>query len=659
MVSFYGDYSLTETVNIPFNTFSSDDPSASVTVTDLVAGDIYVHKDGTEGTPTGITVSLNVGTVNGNHLAILDLTDTNDAGFYANGSRYQVRMEGVTIDGETVNAWIGAFSIGCTLRPTTAGRTLDVTATGEAGADIQTIKTQTVTCAAGVTVLASVGAAAAPGAADGMLIGGTNAATTFNALTVTNNLLVSGTTTLTGVVALGPTTITNVAGIGLTISGTTAGLKSTGTSGHGIWGASTGVGAQHSGIFGQSDISVTGVGIRANGYLHGALIEGGTGASAGGYGLRIINYGDFPVLDIAGGNAGVSTPLVSVSGATGNRDAIYFEAVGTGTGVSIVGTIGVDIDATGYGVRIDSDGTGADSAVHVSCSNGDGVRYIGAGTGSMGMLLWGVQYGLQAYASGAASTGIYSNATASGMKLAGTIGLETSTLNVLGTTTLTGAVSAPAGITADITGDITGNLSGSVGTLSGPVTLADGVSHGGSTATLELGAAGAAGALRITNSAGAALVIAGTTRGISASASAGYGAYFSGTVAGAYCLGSAADGHGALFVNGGGSGIDISGDITGNITGNLLTLLNSMVAGLVFGTVDTGSFTSTSTEFESDDIAEPTADHYNGRVIVFTSGVLSGQACTINDYALSGANGHFTVSELTDLPGNGDAFTIY
>lgn len=131
MVSFYGDYNLTETVNIPFNTFSSDDPSASVTVTDLANTDIYVHKDGVEGTPTGITASLNVGSVNGNHLAVLDLSDTNDAGFYAVGSRYQVRMEGVTIDGATVNAWIGAFSIGCTLRPTTVGRTLDIQSTGE------------------------------------------------------------------------------------------------------------------------------------------------------------------------------------------------------------------------------------------------------------------------------------------------------------------------------------------------------------------------------------------------------------------------------------------------------------------------------------------------------------------------------------------------
>ncbi len=49
--------------------------------------------------------------------------------------------------------------------------------------DVNTIKTQTVTCAAGVTIRADVGAAAAPGAANGMLVGGSNAATTFAGLT--------------------------------------------------------------------------------------------------------------------------------------------------------------------------------------------------------------------------------------------------------------------------------------------------------------------------------------------------------------------------------------------------------------------------------------------------------------------------------------------
>lgn len=137
-VPFFGDYDTTETVIIPFNTFSSDDPSASVTVTNLVAGDVEIHKDGSttqRASDSGVTVTINFDSVTGNHIVSIDLSDNSDAGYYANGSRYQVRIEGVTIDSGTVNAWIGAFSIGCTLRPTTAGRTLDVESGGCAGCD--------------------------------------------------------------------------------------------------------------------------------------------------------------------------------------------------------------------------------------------------------------------------------------------------------------------------------------------------------------------------------------------------------------------------------------------------------------------------------------------------------------------------------------------
>jgi hypothetical protein len=78
----------------------------------------------------------------------------------------------------------------------------------------------------------------------------------------------------------------------------------------------------------------------------------------------------------------------------------------------------------------------------------------------------------------------------------------------------------------------------------------------------------------------------------------------------------------------------------------------------VHGTVDTAAFTPTTTEFEADDITEATPDHYNGRIVIFTSGALSGQATDITDYALSGANGHFTVTALTEAPGNNDTFDI-
>ena len=111
-----GDFTgLTETVHIPFNTFSSDDPSASVTVTDLADTDIHIHKDGSatqRASASGVSVAIDYDTITGNHLVSIDLSNNTDAGFFAAGSRYAVRLEGVTIDGATVNAWIGGWSIG-------------------------------------------------------------------------------------------------------------------------------------------------------------------------------------------------------------------------------------------------------------------------------------------------------------------------------------------------------------------------------------------------------------------------------------------------------------------------------------------------------------------------------------------------------------------
>jgi hypothetical protein len=78
---------------------------------------------------------------------------------------------------------------------------------------------------------------------------------------------------------------------------------------------------------------------------------------------------------------------------------------------------------------------------------------------------------------------------------------------------------------------------------------------------------------------------------------------------------------------------------------------------IITGTIDTTVAPST-TEFEADDITEATADHYNGRVVIFTSGVLAGQATSISDYALAGGKGHFTVVAMTEAPGNNDTFII-
>lgn len=76
------------------------------------------------------------------------------------------------------------------------------------------------------------------------------------------------------------------------------------------------------------------------------------------------------------------------------------------------------------------------------------------------------------------------------------------------------------------------------------------------------------------------------------------------------------------------------------------------------GTVDNTGHTPTTTEFEADDITEATADHFIGRVIIFTSGALQYQATDITDYALATGRGHFTVTALTEAPANNDTFII-
>lgn len=110
MVPYYGDFAEDDTVLIPFNTFSSDDPAASVTITNLLAADLKVHKDGsvTQIVTDGATIAIDFDGITGNHLVTIDTSVSAD---YATGSEYSVRMEGTTVDGGTINAWLGSFSI--------------------------------------------------------------------------------------------------------------------------------------------------------------------------------------------------------------------------------------------------------------------------------------------------------------------------------------------------------------------------------------------------------------------------------------------------------------------------------------------------------------------------------------------------------------------
>jgi hypothetical protein len=79
--------------------------------------------------------------------------------------------------------------------------------------------------------------------------------------------------------------------------------------------------------------------------------------------------------------------------------------------------------------------------------------------------------------------------------------------------------------------------------------------------------------------------------------------------------------------------------------------------GIVLGTSDNTGFTATSSIMDTT-ITEATADHFNGRVIVFTSGALAGQATLITDYALNTGRGRFTFSTLTEAVPNSTTFVI-
>lgn len=81
--------------------------------------------------------------------------------------------------------------------------------------------------------------------------------------------------------------------------------------------------------------------------------------------------------------------------------------------------------------------------------------------------------------------------------------------------------------------------------------------------------------------------------------------------------------------------------------------------GILKGSVSNAGFTPTATEFESGDITEATANHFVGRLVVFTSGALLNQATKITAYSLVTGRGHFTVDTMTEAPANTDKFTIF
>jgi hypothetical protein len=91
----------------------------------------------------------------------------------------------------------------------------------------------------------------------------------------------------------------------------------------------------------------------------------------------------------------------------------------------------------------------------------------------------------------------------------------------------------------------------------------------------------------------------------------------------------------------------------GGLSTTAIDNLEASALGIVRGQAVTGTLSTTQM---TTNLTEATDDHYIGRTIIWTSGVLAGQASDITDY--DGTTKKLVFSALTEAPSNGDAFVL-
>jgi len=107
------------TLYVPFHTFDSNDPSASVTLTGLAVTDIEIYKNGSvtqRASDTGYalldTDGIDFDGITGIHGFSINLASNATAGFFSAGAQYWVVVSSVTVDAATINFVAATFRIG-------------------------------------------------------------------------------------------------------------------------------------------------------------------------------------------------------------------------------------------------------------------------------------------------------------------------------------------------------------------------------------------------------------------------------------------------------------------------------------------------------------------------------------------------------------------
>lgn len=111
MIEYLGDFEVNATVRAYLNTFDGNGASLTSTMT---ASSVDVYKDGSttqRNTTSGYTLTKDFDSITGTIYIAIDTSVNDDAGFYAAGHDYAIMIHGATINSQTVNLFIGSFSI--------------------------------------------------------------------------------------------------------------------------------------------------------------------------------------------------------------------------------------------------------------------------------------------------------------------------------------------------------------------------------------------------------------------------------------------------------------------------------------------------------------------------------------------------------------------
>lgn len=173
-----------------FPAYDADGDSS--TIAGLAVTDIEIYKNGSTTQRTsdngyslldtdGVDFDGSVGL----HGFSVDTSNNSDAGFWADGSHYLIWVDAVTVDAKTVRFGFD-LRLGVVLKSTTAGRTLDVSAGGEAGLDWANVGSPTTNNALTGTTISSSQVAASVTGAVGSVTG--NVGGTVSTVTTLTNL---------------------------------------------------------------------------------------------------------------------------------------------------------------------------------------------------------------------------------------------------------------------------------------------------------------------------------------------------------------------------------------------------------------------------------------------------------------------------------------